>query len=144
MCKDTSHLELIRYSDARLHLQTSLWQVWGRPRICIAYQSQDDLGADSSDEYPLKNAVLQGLLTGIPAQAYRLTIPGYRASEDSLWLRFLRSGSVALPACWVTVGTRGNRSLAVEWLMALKAAVTEWRFFSFHKSCFEIELECES
>lgn len=84
MCKDTSHLEPIRYSDARLHLQTILWQVWGRPRICIAYQSQDDLAADSSDEYPLKKCCFTRSAHRVPAQAYRLTIPGYRASEDSL------------------------------------------------------------
>lgn len=92
MCKDTSHLELLRYSDARLHLQAILWQVWVRPRICIAYQSQDDLRAGGSDEYPLKKCCVGRPAHRVLARAYRLTIPGYRASEESLWLSFLRRG----------------------------------------------------
>lgn len=70
-----SHRKLIRCPYGRLHLQMILWQVGGRPRICIAYQFQDGLSASSSDEYLLKKCYLARCAQRVLAQAYHLTNP---------------------------------------------------------------------
>lgn len=83
MHEETSHRELIRYPYARLHLQMILWQVSGRPGICIACQSQDDLSVGSAGELPFSKCYLAWCAQRVLAQAYHLTIPGLWAPEEN-------------------------------------------------------------